>query len=89
MAQNIERCRKEDPPTKKKLPVGIDVPIFLVELWMEKEATEMVMEVGDCAVIAFYYLLQVGVIYNKKPTKLKKEKVAVQVGRYNVFLLGC
>ena len=56
----MEGQRKEDPPTKKKLPVGIDVPEFLEELKMEKDATEMIKEVGDCAVIAFCYLLQVG-----------------------------
>ena len=37
----------------------IDVTEFLAELGMEKYATEMVKAVGDCAVIAFYYLLQV------------------------------
>ena len=26
LAQTMEVFRKEDPPTKKKLPVGIDVP---------------------------------------------------------------
>ena len=54
---NDEGWRKEDPHTKKKWPVGIDVPDFLVELGMEKDATEMVKAVGDCAIIAFYYLL--------------------------------
>ena len=57
LAQMMEVWRKEDPPTKKKLPVGINVPEFLSELGMEKYATEMVKFVGDCAVIAFYYLL--------------------------------
>ena len=57
LAQIMEGWRKEDPPTKKKLPVGIDVPYFLSELGMGKYATEMVKAVGDCAIIAFYYLL--------------------------------
>ena len=52
----MEGWRKEDTPTKKKIPVGIDVPGFLAELGVEKDATEMVRAVGDCAVIAFYYL---------------------------------
>ena len=56
LAQTMEGWRKEDPPTKNKLPVGIDVPGFLAELGVEKDATEMVRAVGDCAVIAFYYL---------------------------------
>ena len=56
----MEGWRKEDPRTKDKLPVVIFVPEFLVELGMNKYATEMVKAVGDCAVIAFYYLLQIG-----------------------------
>ena len=60
LAQIMEGRRKEYPPSKEKLPVGIDGPEFLAELRMEKDATEMVKVVGDCAVIAFYYLLRVG-----------------------------
>ena len=56
----MEGWRKEDPPTKKKLPVEIGVPEVLAELGMEKDATEMAKAVGDCAVITFYYLLRVG-----------------------------
>ena len=33
---------------------------------MEKDATEMVKAVGDCAVIELYYLLQVGEYTVKK-----------------------
>ena len=57
LAQMKEGWRKEDPPTKKKLPVGIDVPDFFKYLGMAKDATEMVKVVDDCAVIAFYYFL--------------------------------
>ena len=42
---------KEDPPTKKKLPVVIDVPEFLAYLGMAKDATEVVKSVGEYAVI--------------------------------------
>ena len=37
----------------------IDVPDILEELGIEKDATEMLKAVGDCAIISFYYLLQV------------------------------
>ena len=73
LAQMIEGWRKEDPPTKKKIPVRIDVPEFLEELGMEKDATEMVKVVGDCAVIAFYYLLRVGE-YTVKNKEMKQSK---------------
>ena len=57
LSQIMEGWRKEDTPTKKKIPVRIDVPEFLAELGMEKDATGMVKVVGDCAIIALYYLL--------------------------------
>ena len=60
----------EDPPTKKIFPVGIDVPEFLAELGMDKDATEVVKAVGDCAVIVFYYLLQLG----KYPVEKQRNK---------------
>ena len=47
LAQTMEGCRKEDPPTKKKLPVVIGVRDVLVELGIAKDATEMVKVVGD------------------------------------------
>ena len=50
----MEVWRKEGPPTKKN-PVGIDIPELLEYFEMEKYATEMVKEIGDCAVISFYY----------------------------------
>ena len=71
-AQMVEGWRKEDLPTKKKLTVGIDVPEFLSEMGMEKDATELVKAVGDCATIAFYYLLQVGEYTALKKTKQRK-----------------
>ena len=69
----MEGRRKEDPSTKNKLPVGIDVPEFLAELGMEEDATEMVKTVGDCAIISFHYLLRVGE-YTVKNREIKKSK---------------
>ena len=58
-------------PLIKKLPVGIDVPEFLAELGMAKNATEMLKAVGDFAAILFYYLLRVVeyTVKNKNETK--------------------
>ena len=56
----MEGFSKEDPPTKKNLPVGIDVPEFLAQLGIEKDATGILKAVDDCAVIEFYNFLQVG-----------------------------
>ena len=55
--------------------MGIDVPEFLAELGMAKDATEMVKAVGDCAVIAFYYLLRVGEYTVKKQRNETKQTV--------------
>ena len=57
--------------------MGLDVSDFLADLGMEKDSTEMVKSVGDCAVIASGYLLRVG-----EYTAKKKKNSAVKVGRY-------
>ena len=75
LAKIMEGWRKEDPPIKKNIPVGIDVPYFLAELGMEKDATEMVKAVGDCEIITFYYLLQVGEYTVKKQRNKTKQTV--------------
>ena len=54
---------------------------------MAKDSTEVIKLVGDCAVIAFYYFLQVGE-YTVGVNKQYKTNGAVQVGRYNGFLSG-
>ena len=71
----MEVWRKEDPTTKKKLVVGIDVPEILAELGMEKYTTEMVKAVGDCAVIVFYYLLRLGEYTVEKQRNETKQTV--------------
>ena len=62
----------EDPLTKKKFPVGIDVPQFLAELGVAKDATEMVKAVGDCTVIAFYYFMWEGKYTMEKINETKQ-----------------
>ena len=53
----------------------IDVPDFLAELGMEKDAIEMLKAVGYCAEISFYYLLQVGEYTVKKQRNKTNKKV--------------
>ena len=60
LQQMYDGWRKEDPPTKKMLPVEADVPEFLVGVGLQNMATELDRAVGDLALIAFYYLLRVG-----------------------------
>ena len=47
LTKTMEGWRKGGPTTKKKLPVGIDVPIVLADLGMAKDTTEVVNAVDD------------------------------------------
>jgi hypothetical protein len=49
--------KKEDPPTMKKLPVGIDVPEYISLCSLRPTATEHDRATADLILIAFYYLL--------------------------------
>jgi hypothetical protein len=51
---------KSDPPTRKMLPVKSDVPKLLVEIGYGKDETMHSKAISDLALIAFYYLLQIG-----------------------------
>ena len=86
LAETMKGLRKEDPHTQKKLPVGIDVPECLAELGMEKYATEMIQAVGDCAITAFYYLLQV--LENIVKKKRNKTKQTVQLKLEDTMFLS-
>lgn len=69
LKQIFEGIRRDDPPTKKKLPVEqADVPEKLVEVGQQVGATEKEKAVGDSALIAFYYLLRIGEYTVKKGT---------------------
>ena len=61
----LDGWRQEDPATRKKLPVESDIPEFMAALGQAKDASELVKAVGDCGLLAFYYLLRVGE-YTKK-----------------------
>jgi hypothetical protein len=56
----IDGFAKEDPPTRKMLPVESDVPELLVEMGYSKPGTAHTRAVGDLSLIAFYYLLHIG-----------------------------
>ena len=60
LSQTVQGWKKEYPSTKNKFPVGTDVPYILDDLWMAKDATEVVKAVCDYALIAIYYLFRVG-----------------------------
>ena len=57
----------------KKMPVEVDVLELLVKAGMECTATELTKAVGDLALTAFYYLLQVGEYPNKRSRNSTKQ----------------
>ncbi len=79
----IEAYSKEDPLTRKMLPVEVDVPELLVEMGYGKLGTLHAQAIGDLALIAFYYLLRVGK-YTVKG-KLNNIKQTVQFKFKDVF----
>jgi hypothetical protein len=56
----IDGFAKEDPPTRKMLPIEADVPELLVQMGYSKSGTAHTRAVGDLSLIAFYYLLRIG-----------------------------
>jgi hypothetical protein len=56
----LDRYRKVDPATRKKLLVQSDVPELLVEMAYQQGTTQRQQATVDLTMIAFYYLLWVG-----------------------------
>jgi hypothetical protein len=56
----IEGYDKEDPPTRKMLPIETDVPQLLVDVGYSKSRTAHTKAIGDLTLIAFYFLLRIG-----------------------------
>ena len=55
--------------------MGIDVPEILAGLGVAKDSTEAVKEVGDYALIAFYYFLRLGGYTLKVKRNYKQQTV--------------
>jgi hypothetical protein len=71
----IEGYSKEDPPTRKMLPIETDVPQLLVELGYSESGTAHAQAIGDLTLIAFYYLLRIGEYTVKGKRHNKKQTV--------------
>ena len=71
----LDGWRQEDPATKKKLPVEVDVPEFMVELGRAKNTTELTKGKGDLALVAYYYILRVGEYTKKASHQMTKRTV--------------
>jgi hypothetical protein len=56
----LDGYSKSDTPTRKMLPVKLDIPKLLVEIGHGKDGTMHSKAIGDLVLIAFYYLLRIG-----------------------------
>jgi hypothetical protein len=76
----IHGYTKEDPPTKKKLPVEADVPELLIRMGYGKSGSTHAQAVGGVSLIAFYYLLQIGeyTVKQKRDRTQRAKKQTIQ-----------
>jgi len=81
----LDGRRKDDPATRKMLPVEADVPKYLALLGLRKDATPLEQAVGDLALIAFYYLLRVGEYTTKRTRNESKQTVQFKLEDVTFF----
>jgi hypothetical protein len=75
----IDGYTKEDPPTKKKLPVKANVPELLIDMGYGKSGSTHAQAVGNLSLVAFYYLLQIGEYTVKQQRdRTKRAKKTIQ-----------
>ncbi len=75
LAQIMTGWKKEDPPTMKKLPIGINVLEYIALCSLRPTATEHKRAAADLILIAFYYLLRVGEYTTKGSRAESKQTV--------------
>ncbi len=85
LAQMMTGWKKEDPPTIKKLPVGIDVPEYISLCSLRPTATEHDKAAADLILIAFYYLLRVGEYTIKHTRNESKQTVQFRMQDVTFF----
>jgi hypothetical protein len=76
----MDGWKKEDPPTRKKLPVEVDLPEHITTIGLRKGASQLAQAVGDLVLIAFYFLLRVG----EYTTKGKADKKTKQTDQFKM-----
>jgi hypothetical protein len=81
LAQMMVGWKKEDPPTMKKLPVGIDVLEYISLCSLRPLATEHDKTAADLILIAFYYLLRIGKYTGKGSHNKTKQTVQFRLQR--------
>ena len=72
----LDRWRKDDPATAKKLHVEADIHEYLLLLGAAPSASTLEAAVGNLTLIAVYYLLRAGE-YTCKGTKTTQKNLQV------------
>ncbi len=85
LAQLMAGWKKDDPPTLKKLPVGIDIPEYISLCSLRPTATEHERAAADLILIAFYYLLRVGEYTVKAKRNASKQTVQFRLKDVTFF----
>jgi hypothetical protein len=81
----LNGCSKQDLPTQKMLSVKADVPALLVENGYGKGGMTHAKAIGDLALIAFYYLLQIGKYTVKGKRNNTKQTVQFKLKEVKFF----
>jgi hypothetical protein len=81
----VEGYTKDDPPTRKMLPIESDVPELLVDLGYSTSGTSHTQTVGDLTLIAFYYLLRIGEYTVKSKRGNTKQTVQLKLEDVTFF----
>ncbi len=81
----IDGYAKEDPPTRKMLPVETDVPELLVEMGYGDSGADHTQAIGDLSLIVFFYLLRIGEYTVKGKRNNTKETVQFKLEDVTFF----
>lgn len=81
----LDGFARHDGPVKKKMPVEVDVPEFLIECGLQPAASERIKAVGDLSLIAFYYLLRIGEYTIKSSRNESKRTVQFRIKDVTFF----
>ena len=72
LSRILNGWRKEDPPTTKQLPVEADIPELLAEIRRDGNGSDLDKAIGDLTLIAFYYLPDLGQMWDGMAITLAK-----------------
>jgi hypothetical protein len=81
----LDGWKKADPPSRKKLPVEVDVPELLVKWGVVMGAAALATVVGDLTLIAFYFLLRVGEYTIKNKRNESKQTIPFKMENIAMF----